>query len=561
MAKRTILQLAAVMSLVALVLGAVPAALDGRAAPGDGMTTVNGVVVDSSVAAIWASSDGPVAANLRQRSWVWGPTALAATTEYSAESPNGIRHMVYFDKGRMDILDGSLPADSPWYVTGALLVTQMISGRIPFGPDDGVDRPAPTIAVAGDLDQPAPLTYAALAHVASVDGWSLNGGGIAVGRADSRVGQAVTAALAADGSVESDGADDRGVVVSDYDSVTGHNVADPFAHWASGQGVDALWLVGRPLTEPFWIDTVIGGEPQRILLQAFERRVLTFAPDQPQGWTVESNNAGSHYRLWRGLVQPEGSGAIALASHELFGEEIVASAVQRGADPVMVAAIVRSSSGGNPLATQPNGALGLMSIRPDIASELGGGDLHDPRLNTLLGAGDLARLAEAHAGDTRATLDAYFGAGAASGLVDATLDTYNQLSATYADGSDTTSPVPTSPGGEIAAGQAAYYSQSYDRAWWERTLQRYAGYGAIAASWQNDPNGYYCVRPGFIPGQLLRLEANGISITCTVGDTVAAGDVASWYAHWAIELNWDAFVALGLDHQNQVTVFQVGPVG
>jgi LPXTG-site transpeptidase (sortase) family protein len=36
-----------------------------------------------------------------------------------------------------------------------------------------------------------------------------------------------------------------------------------------------------------------------VLIQAFERRVLTYAPDQPAGWKVQMGNIGQHYFEWR----------------------------------------------------------------------------------------------------------------------------------------------------------------------------------------------------------------------------------------------------------------------
>ena len=36
-----------------------------------------------------------------------------------------------------------------------------------------------------------------------------------------------------------------------------------------------------------------------VLVQAFERRVLTHAPDNPDGWRVEAGNVGQHYYQWR----------------------------------------------------------------------------------------------------------------------------------------------------------------------------------------------------------------------------------------------------------------------
>jgi len=104
------------------------------------------------------------------------------------------------------------------------------------------------------------------------------------------------------------------------------------------------------------------------------------------------------------------------------------------------------------------------------------------------------------------------------------------------------------------AGAAAHYDPSYDDGWWCATLQQYAAWGEVAPGWGCDPHGYWCVKPGYLPGSVLNLYANGVEITCTVGDTVWPDDVAAWEDSWVIELNWDAFVALGLQRNNAVQV-------
>ena len=40
-------------------------------------------------------------------------------------------------------------------------------------------------------------------------------------------------------------------------------------------------------------------EPTDVLVQAFERRVLTYTPDNAPEWRVEMGNVGQHYYQWR----------------------------------------------------------------------------------------------------------------------------------------------------------------------------------------------------------------------------------------------------------------------
>jgi len=43
----------------------------------------------------------------------------------------------------------------------------------------------------------------------------------------------------------------------------------------------------------------VGGAARQVLMQAFERRVLTYAPGNPAGFAVEAGNVGAHYYQWR----------------------------------------------------------------------------------------------------------------------------------------------------------------------------------------------------------------------------------------------------------------------
>ena len=43
----------------------------------------------------------------------------------------------------------------------------------------------------------------------------------------------------------------------------------------------------------------VGGKTLDVLIQAFERRVLSYTPSNPAGWQVEMGNVGRHYYEWR----------------------------------------------------------------------------------------------------------------------------------------------------------------------------------------------------------------------------------------------------------------------
>jgi hypothetical protein len=54
-----------------------------------------------------------------------------------------------------------------------------------------------------------------------------------------------------------------------------------------------------PISEPFWARVKVGGVEKEVLMQAFQRRVLTYTPSNPAGFQVEMGNVGQHYLRWR----------------------------------------------------------------------------------------------------------------------------------------------------------------------------------------------------------------------------------------------------------------------
>ncbi len=59
--------------------------------------------------------------------------------------------------------------------------------------------------------------------------------------------------------------------------------------------MDWVRVLGLPITEPYWVKAKIGGVEKDVLVQLFERRVLTYTPSNPPGWQVEMGNVGRHY--------------------------------------------------------------------------------------------------------------------------------------------------------------------------------------------------------------------------------------------------------------------------
>jgi len=65
------------------------------------------------------------------------------------------------------------------------------------------------------------------------------------------------------------------------------------------------FATGRPITEPYWANVVVGGESTDVLMQCFERRCLTYTPANDPGWQVEAGNVGLHFYLWRYGESPQ----------------------------------------------------------------------------------------------------------------------------------------------------------------------------------------------------------------------------------------------------------------
>jgi hypothetical protein len=62
---------------------------------------------------------------------------------------------------------------------------------------------------------------------------------------------------------------------------------------------DPFYATGLPITEAYWAAVKVEHKYKEVLVQCFERRCLTYTPDNPEGWRVEAGNVGQHYYGWR----------------------------------------------------------------------------------------------------------------------------------------------------------------------------------------------------------------------------------------------------------------------
>ncbi len=268
---------------------ALPVFPPAPAAPSGGYKMPKGMTAaTATVGGVWGVSDGAVAAGRVSRSWLFGPDALTLRTEPYVEGTGGKRTVVYFDKARMEIArDGKS-------VTNGLLVTEMVSGQMQIGDTDFRTVQAAAIPIAGDeANNTECPTYATLTALASY------GANAKDRRATDRTGKPVTATLDASGTVGDDATHARGVMAARYEPTLGHNIPDVFASWLGSLPDKWETLVGMPITEPYWTQTRVGGTLRPVLMQAFERRVLTYTPDNAAAWQVEMGNVGAHYLRWQ----------------------------------------------------------------------------------------------------------------------------------------------------------------------------------------------------------------------------------------------------------------------
>jgi hypothetical protein len=246
----------------------------------------------------WARVDGPVEAGLVRRSWVWGAPLGALVHEPYASASGDWRRVQYFEKGRMEVTDPLTVVDARWRVTGGRLAWELITGQRQVGEGAFVTLRPARLPVAGDPGSSGP-TYATLRPLLSAPA--------------APAGTPVTLRLDSDGQARADPSLERyQVTAGEPVPETGHGVASVFADFLKTRGPvlvngwlreeplfdPAFALLGLPITEPYWVTVPVGGQSRDVLVQCFERRCLTYTPDNPPGWRVEMGNIGVHYRQW-----------------------------------------------------------------------------------------------------------------------------------------------------------------------------------------------------------------------------------------------------------------------
>jgi hypothetical protein len=271
----------------------------GYATPTSAVAQSDGFA-DPAFGKVWQRTDRLIADGTLSRTWLWGPQPFSgAIYEDYADAPGGKRLVQYFDKSRMEINNPGGDKNSAFYVTNGLIARELITGRLQRGDRQFDDREPAKLGIAGDPDDSKGPTYAALSKVLGMD--------------SNRSGSLITGSLDRDGNIGQSAVNQQ-VRFAHYEASTGQNIAAPFWEFLNTQGLvlnpdgkagiarlfdPVFYATGLPITSAYWARVKVGGVEKDVLIQAFERRVLTFTPDNAPAYRVEMGNIGRHYFLWR----------------------------------------------------------------------------------------------------------------------------------------------------------------------------------------------------------------------------------------------------------------------
>ncbi|MHB8646566.1 MAG: S8 family peptidase [Thermomicrobiales bacterium] len=246
-------------------------------------------------AATYNRYDSPVLSGAAKRGFIWGPRVNTSRLEPYSNAPAELRQVWYFDKGRLELND-----PQTGQITSGLLVNELVTGQVQTGDSTRETRAPAAVAVAGDPGVPGAITYA-----------TMNGVRAAPPRA---IGSPITEQLHPDGSFgTATSGDATGVTTTTFIKETNHTVASVFWQYLNSTGITiqngqsmsgplfdpTFFVVGLPITEAYWMTATVGGVAKTVLVQAFERRVLTYTPSNPDPFKVEMGNVGQHYVAWR----------------------------------------------------------------------------------------------------------------------------------------------------------------------------------------------------------------------------------------------------------------------
>ncbi|HKP54729.1 MAG TPA: hypothetical protein VJ183_18995 [Chloroflexia bacterium] len=260
---------------------------------------------------VWDRTDHPLKLGQVTRTWFWGPGPnTTGLTEPYNDSPLGdkSRTVQYFDKSRMELNDPNADPSKPFFVTNGLLTVELISGFIQLGERDFVEYHPACTPMSGDFGDSLAPTYFAYQKVSN----SQAGDHFA----PNLTGQKVTETIDRNGNTGTDPskANVQGVELVQFEKSTRHNIPRVFWDFLNSAGTThnerhepvmqqliTPWFFasGLPISEPYWAKARIRGNIMDVMIQAYERRVLTYVPSNGPGFQVEMGNIGQHYFDWR----------------------------------------------------------------------------------------------------------------------------------------------------------------------------------------------------------------------------------------------------------------------
>lgn len=273
----------------------------------------------------WNRTDQPVATASVSRTWIWGDTVSspmseaydgAAATYADAGQSAMTRHederiVQYFDKARMEY-DENRQADPPWNVTTGLLAKELMTGELQLGDGLLVQRPFANIPVAGDPDSgditPAYSGFGFSGPIEPYADGSIIDRHLVNQSQNPNSGGLYEWYVAVDPRLS-----EYDVTAIQVETPTDFSLAEPFWDYMNSTGIiwedgqpttgrlflNSFYATGYPLTNPYWVRARVQGVEKDVLVQCFERRCLTYTPDNPDGWKVEFGNVGQHYYTWR----------------------------------------------------------------------------------------------------------------------------------------------------------------------------------------------------------------------------------------------------------------------
>ena len=227
----------------------------------------------------------------------WGPLATArdGQQEPYKEAPNGKRTVQYFDKARMEQFDPNAR------VTTGLLTVELKSGKVQLGDNTFEQRSPAAVNLAGDPSTDS-VTYADLSKLNEHYDNAPTTPSAYVFTNDHNFhflsndeGKQYAAQFDAPSG-------DTFVYQSDPSNRYGQYVYTPFATFISqlsAAGIPADQTPGYAISPVIVAQVPIGGKATTVFIQAFERRVLTYNPNNPAAFRVEFGNIGQHYYRWR----------------------------------------------------------------------------------------------------------------------------------------------------------------------------------------------------------------------------------------------------------------------